>query len=479
MVLYRLNRLHLLSMAFFLAGCGAPEKRSLDAAKLEERFRARSLGDPGLLEFLEANLPRRPDPFPPARWDLNLLTLAAFYFHPNLEGARARLEKARGGELTAAAWPNPAAGAGLDHNLDLPRSTSPWTWIFDLSFPIEIGGKRQHRKARALALSEAARAGLAEAAWRVRQGLRAALVEHLAARRALDSRRAEESARGELAALLEARLEAGMVSSPEVDAARRDHAKARAARLSAEAREAGSRAELATALGLPLAALEKAVFDERELDRLPEAEALGLPAVQRAGLLNRLDLLKLLREFEAADAALRLELAKRFPEVSLGPGYLFEEGENKFTFGLTITLPVLNQNSGPIAEAAAARKEAAARFLELEERVVNGIEAALARYRLAREEFLETGRQQALAAALEEAARREAEIGQKDRLELALARVGAALAREAGIAALRQAQLALASLEEGMQSPLGGAPPLPPVSTTSPRPSPQEEDIHE
>ncbi len=466
-------------MALFLAGCGAPEKRSLDAPKLEERFRARSLGDPALLEFLEANLPRRPDPFPPARWDLNLLTLVAFYYHPSLEGARARLEKAQGGEVTAAAWPNPAAGAGLDYNFDIPRSTSPWTWIFDLSFPIEIGGKRQHRKARAQALSEAARAGLAEAAWRVRQGLRTALVEHLAARRALDSRRAEESARVELVALLEARLEAGMVSAPEIDAARLDHAKARASLYSAEAKAAGSRAELATALGLPAAALENAALDERELDQLPEAEALGLPAVQRAGLLNRLDLLKLLKEFEAADAALRLELAKRFPEVSLGPGYLFEEGESKFTFGLSVTLPILNQNSGPIAEVAAGRKEAAARFLELEERVVNGIEAALARYRLAREEFLETGRTQALAAAIEEAVRRQAENGQKDRLELAQARVQGALAREAGVAALRRAQLALASLEEEAQSPLGGAPALPQVTSTSPRPAHPEEEIHE
>ena len=50
--------------------------------------------------------------------------------------------------------------------------------------------------------------------------------------------------------------------------------------------------------------------------------------------------------------------------------------------GLTVTLPVLNQNRGPIAEAEAKRAEAAASFNALQAHVIGEIERAVAAYRV-------------------------------------------------------------------------------------------------
>ena len=41
------------------------------------------------------------------------------------------------------------------------------------------------------------------------------------------------------------------------------------------------------------------------------------------------------------------------PDVHLNPGYQFDQGDNKWSIGLTFDLPILNQNQGPIAEAKA------------------------------------------------------------------------------------------------------------------------------
>ena len=52
--------------------------------------RQRTLDEPGLRDFIEKNLGRELDEWPPKRWNLELLTLAAYYFQPSLDVARAQ-----------------------------------------------------------------------------------------------------------------------------------------------------------------------------------------------------------------------------------------------------------------------------------------------------------------------------------------------------------------------------------------------------
>ena len=61
-----------------------------------------------------------------------------------------------------------------------------------------------------------------------------------------------------------------------------------------------------------------------------------------------------------------LELARQYPDLHVGTGYTFDQGQNKWALGLSIDLPLLDQNQGPIAEAEAARDEAAARFVAIQ-----------------------------------------------------------------------------------------------------------------
>ena len=93
---------------------------------------------------------------------------------------------------------------------------------------------------------------------------------------------------------------------------------------------------------------------------------------------NRPDILASLSEYAAAQSAVQLEIAKQYPDVHLGPGYEYDQGQNKWALGLSVELPVRNRNQGPIAEAQAKREEAAARFIDLQARVIAEIDRALA-----------------------------------------------------------------------------------------------------
>src|SRR5262249_55097305 len=142
------------------------------------------------------------------------------------------------------------------------------------------------------------------------------------------------------------------------------------------------------------------------------------PDLQQAGLLHRLDVRRGLADYAAAVAALGLELAKRYPDVALGPGYLFDQGDKKFTLGLSISLPIFNQNGGPIAEAEAHRQEAAARFLALQARAIGEFEQAIARYRAAKSQLAALEAASAAVARRLDGVRRAVELGETDRVSL-------------------------------------------------------------
>jgi outer membrane protein TolC len=106
---------------------------------------------------------------------------------------------------------------------------------------------------------------------------------------------------------------------------------------------------VAEALGVPLRAVAglKAPVYPNLSPKL--AGELTSSEVRRAALQSRPDILAALAEYAASQAALQLEIAKQYPDVHLQPGYQFDQGDSKWSLGLTVELPVLHQNQGPIA----------------------------------------------------------------------------------------------------------------------------------
>jgi outer membrane protein, heavy metal efflux system len=261
----------------------------------------------------------------------------------------------------------------------------------------------------------------------------------------------------------------------EVDSARIGLDTVRVAIRSIEGQVKQTRAALAAAIGVPVSALKDVMFDPADADRLPPPAALQPATLQHAGLLNRLDVQQLLAEYAAAEAGLQLEVAKQYPDVHLGPGYQWDQGVNKYAIGLSVELPILNQNQGPIAEAQARRKEIAARFLALQATVIGQTEQAVTRYQAAMAELAEADRLLAVQRQRLRTVQRSLEAGEADRLALASARVESATVARSRLDALRKAQAALGALEDAVQRPLDSQRTQPFVLPPAPRNDQQEE----
>jgi outer membrane protein TolC len=447
------KKLTLLCLATLgLTGCAvrryqpAPISPTDTASLLESR----NLQDPGLREFLEKNIGHSLSPWPLESWDLSTLTLAALHFSPELRMARARTEAAEAAVVTAGARPNPSVSVQ-------PGVPSPYLLGLGLDFPIETAGKRGYRIERAQQLTAAARLDLANTAWKVRSQIRRAFLNYIATARDLDLLRADERLQSRHVSLLTRRLTVGEIGRPEVDSARVDLSNASLAIRTSEGHVSETKAALAAAIGVPVGALEGVAFTWSDLERPPGEDSLSPQRVQRDAVLNRLDVRQALAEYEAAQADLRLEIAKQYPDFDIGPGYTLEERNSFFTLGFLTTLPVRNRNQGPIAEAEARRKEAGARFLATQAQVIAESESALASYRTALAELNQVEESLTrLHEPREQMARVSVSAGEAEPLTLNDVQLQSAPVAHAKLNALTRAQAALGALEDAVQRPLQG-----------------------
>jgi outer membrane protein TolC len=452
-----------------MAGCVTYTPQPLHPSETAARFAARRLDDPGLRRFVEGETGHPVKQWPPAAMEFEQLTLAALYFSPDLDVARAQLAGAEAGVVTAGARANPALAFTPEWVSNPEAGVRPWVLSLALDVPLTTAGKRAIRIAEARNLSEAARLRLGDQAWQVRSRLRARLVELWQAEQAETLLRRDDAQAQERLAFVEARLAAGEATQPEVVLARRERERIALALGQAREQRAAASVRVAGAIGVSAAALADQPIDFGFTGELPGEDDLGTRRVRAAALLNRPDVLAALAEYAAAESALQLEAARQYPDLHLGPGYTFDKGSNQWAVGLALALPVMNRNQGPIAEAEARRREAAARFVALQAGVIGAADEAFARYRGALATVATARALLAAGDATLAAAEKRFAAGEADRLSVLDAEVGQNANALALLDAQAAAQQALGQVEDAVRRPLAPATSLPVVSGAGPR----------
>ena len=442
-------------IAALLAGCAHFEPQPLAPEKTAAQFDARRLDDAGLQKFLAQNLGLETNGLPVTNWDLNLLTLVAFYFHPSLEVARAQWLVATAGLKTAGARPNPSVTVTPSYDSQIPGNYSPWLVPVTFDLPIETAGKRGKRLAEAEKISESARWNFVSAARQIRSGVRASLLDFTVADRRAELLQKQFAAQNEIVRLLQQRFDTGEISRTELATAQIALHKAPLDLSDAQSKKSDARSRLAQAIGLGEAALNGVDlnfdFSLHDAGKLTTAEA------RQIALRSRADILAALADYAAAEADLQLQVAKQYPDLHLGPGYAWNSGnagDNQWSLGVTLELPILDQNQGPIAEAEARRKLSAAKFIELQSQVIGEIDRAVAGWRVAGEQ-LKTGNDLlAVETQQQKSAQAQLAAGAADQLDSLTAQLEFGSAALAQLDNETQLQAALGQLEDALQSPL-------------------------
>jgi outer membrane protein TolC len=324
----------------------------------------------------------------------------------------------------------------------------------DLSFPLETAGKRRYRIESAQSSVLASQFDLAQSAWTVRGAVRAAMLDDLVADRSVELLGSEAKTREDQVALLDQMASLGEITRLQAGAAHIELSKAHAALGAADSQAAEARAAMAAAIGIPAAALHDVHLSWPDMDKPPAAASLPIADIRREAVINRLDVRSALERYAAAEADLRLQIAKQYPDVDIGPGYSYEEKQSYFTLGFSAAIPLFDRNRGPIAEAEARRLKAAAAFQATQADVISKSERSMAVYTAALEELEEAARLEELTAARQRAIRDSVRAGEDGRVELDDADIEHLVASRMELESVARAQRALGDLEDAVQRPL-------------------------
>lgn len=430
-----------------LCGCATYSPKPLNAEATRVQLENRRLEDAGLAQFLNTH-----GQSASGEWDLSRLTLAALYYSPALDVARGQLREAEADVQTASARPNPTFSFAPTYNQDTLTGTTPWILGYALDVRIETSGKRIHRTREAGHRAEAARLRVAESAWAVRSAVHRALIELQAAEEAAELWRTQRPLLADSARLVDSQASAGDVSQLLATQARVALNRAELAARQSERAAFTARSQLAQAIGVPATSLTDVRFSFRGLGNASEPVKAAEVRVWAAQ--NRADLLAELATYAATEAALQAEVARQYPDLSFKPGYDFDQGAGKWSLGIGFTLPILHQNQGPIAVAAARREVAAARFVALQNRVLAEVDRAGGDYTSALGDLEIIGTLRDGLERQTKTVKAQHEAGETSRLDLVRAQIELADIVRIDVEGRVRVARALSALEDAVQRPL-------------------------
>jgi len=454
-------------LAALLSACVHYTPRPRPPERIAVGFTQRTLSDPQLRALLERQLPARAWPRP--QWDRADLLVAMLYFNDGLAAGRASARVATAGTRTAREHPNPTVTL-MSEYANQHDGAPLWLWAVVTDWLLDAGARRGARIALADLAAQRAGYDLAELTWKQRGALRRAAADLLITEREIALRETVNTDRQAQLDMARRRLEVGAASRGDLDRLVRDALQDEQQLHDARRRASLARSALAVAVGVPVKVLAGLKLGWEQLDDPPAVDALQLERARDEALLARADVHGAVVAYGTAEQALRLEVARQYPEVHLGPAYTWDHGIRRYQFNLGLTLPLMNRNAGAIGEAEARREEAGARLEATVALAWQEIDEAIRQWQLARARLTEVrGPVYDAAQRIYAQTARGFDAGANDRTELVAARVAHTLAELQVLDAVRTAQEALATLEDALRRPLEG-PELTLTATLAPPP---------
>jgi outer membrane protein, heavy metal efflux system len=379
---------------------------------------------------------------------------AAIAFNPRLKLARAQSDLGATGVLVARERVNPTLSLSPEHLVGAAAGVSPWVFALSVIWPLRTGGKRDLAIEQALASNDSIALNAAAAVWSLRTDARSTVctAEFAWARRTLANE--EAALRAELVSRMEKQAEAGIVSRYEVARARLDRDASTLRLHQADADVLAARHDIGALAALPMSEIEVRQPADDCIRAAGLAESIRTEELEAQAVGRRLDLRAKLAEFRGADGAWRAEVAKRYPDLALGPGYMYDQGDRRITFSLSFELPIHSHNAGGIARARADRDRLVAEAEVLEATIAADVDKAVDQFAQARAGLVSAhGLLQQAQALLDRDLERE-RAGELDRPAVLTSRIATLTARADELTAARAVADATAALEAATQTPL-------------------------
>ena len=392
-------------------------------------------------------------------WGIDELTASALYHHSKLDVTKAQLALANAQLETASQKQNPTLGGSIARSNQANGDIRPWAYGLNVEIPIETAGKREIRIEEAQHLQAVASIDVADTAWQLRSQIAKDLLryhENVARQQLLQQ---EISKHIDIISMLRKRVEVGTLSNTDMLTSKlllqtkKDALSAETSKnqelIAILAADSGLSLDKFNQLPIKPLALETSLNKQTEL-----LNANALANLQEKALLNRLDIRRSLEKYAAAEAKIKLEVAKQTPDIAITPGFIFDFGDKIWSLGFSSLLNLLNKNTRLIAEATQLREIDGAQFEALQANIIGDLSVANARWLAAQDNLKQAKQQQAAQQAYMQKLNKQFAAGALDRLELAQAALQNQLADAQVVTMQFEVLYAANDMQDLLQTPL-------------------------
>lgn len=436
-----------------MSGCVFQEyiAKPLNTAEIAEKFARRQVDHQQFHDYLLAN-GYNPAQIPIQQWGADELVYCALFFNPNLDVARAQWRSAEAAKMTAAVRPLPNLKGNYGDSNNANDEIKPYTYALSIDLPLETANKRNIRIENAEHLSEAAKLRIAQSAWQIRSEVIKTLFEYQYNQQLLDLLTKEQNYRQQIVAMFQKRISVGESASTELSRANLLLQEITTQLNEKQRYQLVLQSRLASSLGIPLERVA-----QMQLSPAADAKSLTLNLsedLQTQALLNRLDIRIALERYAAAEARVKLEIAKQYPDIIVTPNYTYEFGNKIWSLGLSGLMTFITKNKMPIAEAKQLREVEATQFEALQNTVIAEVSTAKAKLEQSRQML--QNQEKLLAQQQDNTYRieRKFKAGEADRLELTYARLESLVAQKNYTLANYMQLMSVNDLENIVQAPV-------------------------
>jgi outer membrane protein, heavy metal efflux system len=354
-----------------LLGCQAYLPRPLDpAAVIDQLDRTRHQPDPGA-----------PDPGAPdigATSQAFTLERAATWmaeYGPELREAVAEYRTAVARARIKTPLPNPVLEVGAEYGFGSDVSKARVVPFGSIGFAIPTGGRLDSEDQLNQAQAEVARVTAISRHRETYLRLRQLYTSLATARRREVARREIASAAERSVQVSRQLVEAGQATASDVALFELEHARSEVDVLNSQARTAAVESALATLIGVHAEHFVR--LPEEPLPKLP-GELPPLASLKRMLVVHHAGLARLRAGYAASERALRLEIARQYPDLGFGVSGGGDVGDHKTVIGLPlgIELPLFDRNEQGIAQAEGRREEFRTKYVAAAGRALANLEHA-------------------------------------------------------------------------------------------------------
>jgi outer membrane protein, heavy metal efflux system len=367
-------------MTIILSGMTSCAYQEYEAAPIDpdqtiNYLASRDINEPDFMKFMQENGISQ---WPINQWGFEELVLASLYFNPQLQADFAKSNLSEAQALLILQRKNPVMSVPLERHSE-PRETgsdsskgsSPWSIGLLFDFIYERSAKRQAKQDIAQAEVQVALTEVSKSVWDLRSALKLAWIKYTSALSLNNFISDELNILEDSRVILQRQQELGESSHFEVSNTRLELQRLKLESSNHQVVVSDDYHELLALIGLSPEKMASHDILFSGHDALPDIEDISQLTVQKLALHERHDIKRALFEYQAYEAALRLEIEKQYPDITLSPGLIFDQGDKIWALATSWVLPVFHHNEAQINEALAKRHLLQKQFQVLQSNLIH------------------------------------------------------------------------------------------------------------